>query len=110
MMPVARARTTKVLKVLLWVGLGVALWGGLAWWTNHDEAGKCGDDMMRPGDVCNTISSGGGSSATYEEALQNHQDLLLLDKVVTGGGVAVFVLSAAGLILVTFTQRERGAS
>lgn len=105
----AHARTTKILKVLLWAGLGVALWGGLAWWANHDEAGKCGDDVMRPGDVCDTVSSRGGSSVTYEEALRDHQDLLLLDKALTGGGVAVFALSAAGLVLVSFTRGGRGA-
>ncbi|WP_329204508.1 hypothetical protein OG257_03155 [Streptomyces sp. NBC_00683] len=98
MTPAVYARTKKIVQVLIWIGLGLMLWGGAAWWTNHDEVGKCGDDVMRSGDVCNSISSHGGSSATYEEAIQDKQDLLLLDKALVGGGAAVFVLSAAGLI------------
>ncbi|MFC8627917.1 hypothetical protein [Streptomyces anulatus] len=107
MAPAAHARTKKTLQVLIWVGLGITLWGGVMWWNNHDGIAKCGDKVMTPTDVCTTISSRGGGSATYEEALQDKKNRHLIGKSVVAGGVAIFVLSAGGRIALS---RRRSAN
>ncbi|MFD0423172.1 hypothetical protein [Streptomyces parvus] len=104
--PSAGARTKKTLQVLTWVSLAAAVWGGATWWNHSDGIPKCGDKVMTAGDVCNTIGSRGGSSSTYEEALQDKKNTVLIGKWIVAGGAAVFVLSTGGRLALS---RRRNA-
>ncbi|SBU97867.1 hypothetical protein YW5DRAFT_05667 [Streptomyces sp. Ncost-T6T-1] len=99
--PAAPARTKKILQVLTWVSLAVAVWGGAMWWNHSDGIPKCGDKVMTANDVCTTISSRGGGSATYEEVLQDKRKTVLIGKWIVAGGAAVFVLSVTGRTVLT---------
>ncbi|ESU47982.1 hypothetical protein P376_4039 [Streptomyces sp. HCCB10043] len=105
--PSAGARTKKTLQVLTWVSLAAAVWGGAMWWNHSDGIPKCGDKVMTAGDVCNTIGSRGGSSSTYEEALQDKKNTALIGKWIVAGGAAVFILSVTGR---TVLSRRRDAN
>ncbi|MFE3559411.1 hypothetical protein ACFXKW_31820 [Streptomyces sp. NPDC059193] len=86
------------------VGLCLGLFGGCAWSNHVDAVPKCGDKVMQPGTVCQSLS--GGTSSTYEELKQSMENSVPVDMALAFGGAGVF---AAGLLTGQYARRKETA-